>query len=79
MSVGHPRVRSAILLGGAVLTVVLIVALVPRYGGEGAAVASLLTYTAIALASVVFFSRITGVPVRECLVLQRGDLRRGRG
>jgi len=74
MSVGRPRVRSAILMGGAALTVLLIIALVPHYGGDGAAIASLLTYTTIALISVIVFTRITGVSVRDCLVVRRSDL-----
>lgn len=78
MSVGRPRVRSAILVGGAALTVALVVVLVPRYGGEGAAAASLLTYTFIAVLSVLVFSRITGVRVRDCVLLRRGDLSRRR-
>lgn len=76
MSVGRPAVRSAILLGGAALTVVLIVVLVPHYGGEGAALASLLTYTTIAVLSVVAFSRITGTSLRSCLLVRRSDFRR---
>lgn len=76
MSVGRPRVRSSIMLGGAALTVGLVVLLVPRYGGEGAAVASLLTYLVIAVLCVVAFTRITGVSVRDCLVVRRSDLRR---
>lgn len=74
MSVGRPRVRSAILMGGAALTVVLIVALVPRYGGNGAAIASLVTYTTIALACLITFTQITGVSMRDCLVVRRSDL-----
>lgn len=79
MSAGRQRMRSMIMLGGAALTVVLVVLLVPRYGGEGAATASLLTYVVVALLCLVAYTRATGVSLRDCLVVRRSDLRRTAG
>lgn len=48
--------------------------LIPRLGFEGAAVASLLSYSFAAAATVFVFQRETGHSLQEILVLKRSDL-----
>jgi O-antigen/teichoic acid export membrane protein len=74
MSAGKAWVRSVIQLGGATLTAVLLFLFVPRGGGLAASWVTAFTYAALAFASVVFFSRLSGLSIRECLVPTRADL-----
>jgi len=60
-------IRSGIQLGGAAFTALLVFALVPRWGGLGAALATALTYAGLAAASLFVFVRATGVTARQCL------------
>lgn len=50
--------------------------LIPRLGISGAALASLLSYTALAVVLLYVFKRRTGIPIRQVLVLQKSDLER---
>jgi len=61
-----------------VLNVGLNLYLVPRLGVVGAALASLLSYSASALVLLLVFQRETGIPIRLVLVVQRSDLGRYR-
>ncbi|HEX7976304.1 MAG TPA: flippase [Anaerolineales bacterium] len=58
------------------LNAVLNLLLIPRLGISGAALASLLSYTALAVVLLYVFKRRTGIPLRQILVLQRSDLER---
>lgn len=58
----------------AVVNVGVVVALVPVLGGMGAALASLVAYTLLALAAVVLFTRASGLGLREVLVPRVADV-----
>jgi O-antigen/teichoic acid export membrane protein len=75
MTVGRTWIRSGIQIGGAGLTALLIFALVPRWGGMGAAITTALTYAALAAASLFVYARATGVTARQCLVPELADIR----
>jgi O-antigen/teichoic acid export membrane protein len=71
---GRPGLASAVSGLAVALTVGLDLALIPPFGVEGAAVASLVTYTAFGIASLVTLSREVGVDVRTLVVPRRADL-----
>jgi len=47
---------------------------IPKYGMLGAAWSSTISYAIQSLVVVLFFLRITGVPVRKLVVPERGDI-----
>lgn len=63
-----------IVLGSAVVNLCLNVLLIPRYGIMGAAVSSLITYSAQGLWALWLFRRLTGVGPRQMLLVRRDDL-----
>jgi len=60
---------------GLVFTVVLDLALIPRYGIAGAAVASSVSYLVTTAVVLRAFAKAGSVPLAACLVLQPGDVR----
>lgn len=66
--------RSGIQVGGAALTAALLFALVPRWGGIGAAWVTTLTYAAMALATLLVYVQATGLTFKRCLVPGKADL-----
>lgn len=69
----RPGLASTLAGGAAVLTVALDLALIPPFGVPGAALASLITYTAFGIASLVALHRVTGLPLRTLVVPERSD------
>ena len=69
------RLRGMLVLGATtlVLNVVLNLVLIPRYGIAGAAVASLLSYSAEAIALVAMFLSASGQRLREALFPRASD------
>jgi O-antigen/teichoic acid export membrane protein len=74
MSMGHTVSRSYAQVSGAVLTVMLIAFLVPRYGGIGAAWATALTYLWVALVTTIAYTRYSRISVRDCFVPSATEL-----
>jgi O-antigen/teichoic acid export membrane protein len=75
MTTGRTFLRSAIQLGGAVITAVLLFALVPVWGGMGAAWVTTLTYTVLAFSSVLAYVQAAGLSVKQCVVPTASDIR----
>jgi hypothetical protein len=75
LAIGRPGLRSAIQVGGVVVSVVALLLLVPPLGALGAALAMIGTRVLLAVASQAAFTRFSGVPVRDCLVPQQQDVR----
>jgi O-antigen/teichoic acid export membrane protein len=75
MTTGKTLLRSAIQLGGAALTAVLLFVLVPRWGGIGAAWVTTLTFALLALASTTVYVRSAALSFRQCLVPTAADMR----
>lgn len=71
---GHPGKRSISQITSAAVTVGLLLLLAPRMGAMGAAVATLSAYCVACLISLATYRRITGLPVRRMLVLERADV-----
>jgi O-antigen/teichoic acid export membrane protein len=74
MSLGHAGVRSLVQIGGAGITVLLTIVLVPRYGGMGAALGATLTYIITGTCIAFAYIRYTGVPVADCFIPSRVEL-----
>jgi len=71
---GHPGKRSISQITSALVTVILLVVLAPRQGVMGAAVATSVAYCVGCVMTLVFYRRITGLPIRRMLLVERSDL-----
>jgi O-antigen/teichoic acid export membrane protein len=71
---GFPPVSYLAVAAALVLKVVLNVALVPRFGVNGAAAATSVVYVLLLLTKVIAFHRATGVPISHILKPQSSDV-----
>jgi len=71
---GKIAINTAIAAGVLLITVILDLILIPGYRSCGAAIASTAAYTAAGIASVIIFSRITGVKMLKLAVPVSSDL-----
>jgi O-antigen/teichoic acid export membrane protein len=76
--IGKPIYSTYISGGTVILTVILDIVLIPRYGISGAAVASSIVYTTATIASVSIFRHESGAGLLETLVVQPEDFIRYR-
>jgi O-antigen/teichoic acid export membrane protein len=72
---GRPGTGTMILVIGLVLNIVANLILVPRYGINGAALSSSISYGLTAIVTLVVFRRVSGRGVVETLVIQPSDVR----
>jgi O-antigen/teichoic acid export membrane protein len=70
---GRPLVNSVVAGASVVSNIALNVALIPRYGIDGAAWASTGSYSLIFLATAAIYRRVTGVPLSTLVVPARED------
>lgn len=73
---GLPQYKSYTALLGVIVTIALDLFLIPRYGIEGAAIATSAAYCLTALTMIFFYTRATGASPRSLLIMERGDARR---
>lgn len=71
---GKPWVGMIIMVPVLVLNVTLGWVMIVRYGAIGAAVASSACYLVATVGYVILYKRVTGLPMREILLPQPGDL-----
>ncbi len=71
---GRPGLSSALAGGAAAVTAILDCALIPRFGVPGAALASVIAYTAFGVSSLIALHRVSGIPVRDLVLPTREDL-----
>ena len=71
---GRPGLGSFILAVGLVANIAANLALVPQFGIIGAAAASSISYSLTAILTVVAFTRVSGLGVRETLLIKRSDI-----
>jgi O-antigen/teichoic acid export membrane protein len=71
---GHPGKRSISQVTSAVVTIGLLILLTPSMDVMGAAVATTAAYCVACVISLVSYRRITGLPIRRMLVLERDDV-----
>ena len=72
---GRPGIGTVVLVTGLVINVVTNLILVPRYGINGAAASSSISYGVTAVLTLAVFRRLSGRGVAETLVIQSSDLR----
>jgi O-antigen/teichoic acid export membrane protein len=72
---GRPGVGTMVLLTGLVLNVVSNLILIPRFGINGAAASSSISYGLTAIVTLAVFHRLSGRGVVETLVIQPSDVR----
>jgi O-antigen/teichoic acid export membrane protein len=70
---GRPLVNSVIAAANVVCNIALNVVLIPRYGIDGAAWASTVSYSLLFLATAAVYRRVTHVPLRALIVPARED------
>lgn len=76
--IGKPILSTYLAAGSMILTVVLDLVLIPRYGISGAAAASSIVYTCTGAAAVWIFKRESGAGLLETLVVKPDDFVRYR-
>ena len=76
--IGKPIYTTYIAGGAVIVTVALDLLLIPPYGISGAAIASTITYTGTAIASVWLLKAESGAGWLEALVVKREDFARYR-
>jgi len=76
-ALGRPRVPLLIATTSLVISVPLCFFLIPRYGMNGAAIATTVSYSAAMVLAIVIFARETGTPPRDLILLTRDDMRAG--
>jgi len=74
---GRPGLNAAVAALGLVVTLGFDLALIPRFGGAGAAIASSISYSTSAIVTVAIAVRLGGFTVRELLVPTAADFRDG--
>jgi len=70
---GRPLITSGVSIGTAVAAVAAYLALIPPYGASGAAAASSLAYLVPLLVYLPLFRRLTGISLRDQLLVTRED------
>jgi O-antigen/teichoic acid export membrane protein len=72
---GRPGVGTLVLLGGLATNIVANLILVPRFGINGAAASSSISYVVTAIVTLAVFQRLSGRGIIETLVIQPSDAR----
>jgi O-antigen/teichoic acid export membrane protein len=72
---GRPGLGTFVLLTGLVLNIAANLILVPRFGINGAAASSSISYGLTALLTLAVFRRLSGRGIAETLIIRRSDLR----
>lgn len=70
---GKPEVAIYIFLPALVLNIILNLMWIPTYGGEGAAMATNVSYTAGSLGYMIAYSRILKMPLKEIIKYRKSD------
>jgi O-antigen/teichoic acid export membrane protein len=73
--IGKPRINLFVALIGLFFTIILDLLLIPRLNITGAALASTVSYSIIAVLTVWFFKRETKIPLRDVFLITKGDIR----
>jgi O-antigen/teichoic acid export membrane protein len=72
---GRPGIGTLVLVTGLVLNVAANLILVPRYGINGAAASSSISYGLTAVLTLAVFRRLSGRGIAETLIIRASDLR----
>jgi O-antigen/teichoic acid export membrane protein len=75
---GRPEITLYVFLPALILNVILNFLWIPGYGGEGAAMATNVSYTAGSIGYLIIYSRIVKVPVKDILIVKKSDVQQLR-
>ncbi|MBE9483194.1 MAG: flippase [Bacteroidetes bacterium] len=70
---GRPEITLYVFLPALVINIILNLLWIPGYGGEGAAMATNVSYTAGSIGYLIVYSRILKVPVKDILLARKSD------
>lgn len=70
---GKPWVSVKAMFPAIIVNLVLNFFLIPRYGADGAAIASMISYSLAAVLFLVLYSYETGLTIKEILIVKRED------
>ncbi|RLD82149.1 MAG: hypothetical protein DRJ15_02470 [Bacteroidetes bacterium] len=70
---GRPEVTLYVFLPALVLNIILNLLWIPEYGGEGAAMATNVSYAAGSIGYLLIYSRILKVPIKDILFVKKSD------
>jgi len=71
---GYPLRQIMAVLGSFIINLLLNIILIPRYGIEGAAISTSIAYIFFIVLYFKLFRRMTSLPLKEFLILQKDDL-----
>jgi O-antigen/teichoic acid export membrane protein len=70
---GKPWISMYAMLPALVVNIVLNVILIPKYGANGAAIASTISYSVAALLFLFFYAKAVSIPIKTILRFQKSD------
>ncbi len=76
---GAPGRVTAVLIAGLVANIAANLLLIPHFGMNGAALASTISYTLTAGVMLLLFRRLSGLSLRQTLIVRRSDVGRAWG
>lgn len=74
LGTGRPGINSTISLLALTINIALNIFLIPRYGIEGAAIATTISYTFSSLFTIIIFLRMTDLTIQDLFLLNMNDL-----
>ena len=72
---GKQIVNVYLLLGTVISNVILNIIMIPKLNIVGAALASLISYVICAIAFIIYFNKITNIPVRNMVFPTKDDIK----
>ena len=72
---GKQIVNVYLLLGTVISNIILNIIMIPKFNIIGAAVASLISYMICAIAFIVYFNKITNIPIRDMVFPTKDDFK----
>lgn len=73
---GRPEITLYVFFPALVVNILLNLLWIPEYGGEGAAMATNISYTIGSIAYLIVYSRLLKIPVKDILLVKRSDFTR---
>ena len=71
---GKPELNLIGSVAGVIVTILMDLILIPKFGGVGAAIATSLSYSITAVIAILFFKRNTGLTLNEIMVIKKSDV-----
>ena len=71
---GHKNINFALLGGAALLNIIINLVLIPKYGILGAGMASTVSYMLCGIGFLLYFTKKTGVQLKEMIIINRNDV-----